>query len=724
MKLNELVTKTIDLSRGNPKDKRREIREYFLKTWAIDELLYTQLREDEIFYHRGDSLRHILLFYLGHTAVFYVNKFFLAGIIRERINPSFESIFAIGVDEMSWDDLDNNNYKWPSVAEVRAYRDRAKDIIVRLIDELPLTLPIDWQSPFWIVMMGIEHERIHLETSSVLIRQLPLEEVVAGRFGELCADRGEAPCENPLIEVAGATLRLGKPAGHPYYGWDNEYGKLEASVERFKASQMLVSNREFLDFVEAGGYENPVYWTEEGWKWNSFRKLGMPLFWRKSANGYRLRLVAEEIAMPWSWPVEVNYLEAKAFCNWKSEQAGMTFRLPTEAEWYRMANLSLKKDQPEWEVAPGNINLEFFASPCPVNLFKQGEFYDLTGNVWQWTETPITGFPGFRVHPLYDDFSTPTFDGKHNIIKGGSWISTGNEATYHARYAFRRHFYQHAGFRMVQSELPLQIHTDAYETDAVVTVSCENQWGTVFGNHLPVLNPDSGINAQSANFHSNLAKLIIEQWGNELSSMKVLDMNADTGRLAFELAPYVKEILAIDFSARFIRMPIQLQERGFIRYIVTDENDLVFYREVVLADTGLGAGRERIKFMQDNANNLKPAYTGYDLIVLPGVLEELSCPVKFLGEIHNRLNPGGRLVIASDYDWSGVSVVAGEDQQPCRPGGFKQDGEPVTSFEGVSAILSAQFVQEGVSRELLRVERLTSRKMQIRNCEVTIWKKK
>ena len=67
--------------------------------------------------------------------------------------------------------------------------------------------------------------------------------------------------------------------------------------------------------------------------------------------------------------------------------------------------------------------------------------------MWQWTETPIDEFDGFRVHPVYDDFSVPTFDTRHNIIKGGSWISCGNEATFHARYAFRRHFFQHAGFR-------------------------------------------------------------------------------------------------------------------------------------------------------------------------------------------------------------------------------------------------------------------------------------
>jgi 5-histidylcysteine sulfoxide synthase len=244
---------------------------------------------------------------------------------------------------------------------------------------------------------------------------------------------------------------MGKPFDHPLYGWDCEYGKYEEKVPSFKATKQLISNAEFLKFVESGGYKNKKYWTEEGWNWKCFKQTEMPLFWRKEGNEYFLRLIADELPMPWNWPAEVNYLEAKAYCNWQSEQTGKSLRMMTEGEWYRLVELCKIPDSQVWGLAPGNINLEHYASPCPVNMFKMGEFYDVVGNVWQWTETSIKSYPGFKVHPLYGDFSTPTFDGQHNLIKGGSWISTGNEATYHARYAFRRHFYQHAGFRMVES---------------------------------------------------------------------------------------------------------------------------------------------------------------------------------------------------------------------------------------------------------------------------------
>ncbi len=699
--MNEFIAKTIDLQSGNIDEKRKEIREYFLKTWEIHEKLYTQLKSDEIFYHRGDPLRHVILFYLGHTAVFFINKLMLAKIIDKRINPEFESIFAIGVDEMSWDDLDNRHYNWPSVPEVRQYRDKAKEVILRVIDETALTMPIDWDNPFWIVMMGIEHERIHLETSSVLIRQLPLDEVVSGKFGERCTESGKAP-KNEMIDVKGGKVQLGKPENHPFYGWDNEYGKHEELVEDFSASKQLISNEEYLEFVNDGGYHTEEFWTEEGWNWRSFKQAEMPLFWRKNGEEYSLRLVAEEIPMPWNWPVEVNYLEAKAYANWKTKQTGKTYRLPTEAEWYRLFEVAGLKDVMDWEKAPGNINLEYFTSPCPVDKFKQGDFYDVVGNVWQWTETPITGFSGFKVHPMYDDFSTPTFDGKHNMIKGGSWISTGNEATYHSRYAFRRHFYQHAGFRLVQSETPLKIQQAEYETDEEVTLSCEANWGDKFTTH--------------PNFSEALAKIVTEIVG-EKRDLRVLDLNADTGRLAFELAQTYKDVTALDFTARMIRMPIQLQEHGFMRYVMKDEGELQFFRDVVLADFGLEKGKENILFMQADAMNLKPNFTGYDVIIVPNLLEELHTPRLFLKTIHERLNKSGLLIISSTYEWD-ITKTKRENWL----GGFKQDGEPVTSLDGMKAVLNEKFELQGTPIDLELFQKKSSRTTEVKFSQVTVWK--
>ncbi|MGW8194618.1 MAG: DinB family protein, partial [Desulforhopalus sp.] len=179
-------TRTTLLHDGSKEQKRQEILEYFQKTFDLDGMLYNHLARQEAFYMRAEPLRHPLIFYLGHTATFYINKLNVARITDKRFNPGFESMFAIGVDEMSWDDLDEKNYDWPKVDEVRDYRSQVRSFVAELIHEMDLTLPITWENPFWAIMMGIEHQRIHLETSSVIIRRLPIGEVRSLEGWEVC----------------------------------------------------------------------------------------------------------------------------------------------------------------------------------------------------------------------------------------------------------------------------------------------------------------------------------------------------------------------------------------------------------------------------------------------------------------------------------------------------------------------------------------------------------
>lgn len=691
---------TTDLINGDSQSKKTEIRDYFLKTYTLDEKLYEHLQNDEAFYRRADPLRHPLIFYYGHTAVFYINKLVLAKIIETRINPRFESIFAIGVDEMSWDDLNEEHYQWPKVSEVWEYRQKVKQLVLDVIDKTPLHLPVTGENPFWMLMMGIEHERIHIETSSVLIRQLPLTDVKANVFGVPCSEEARVSM-NRMLPVNAQDVVLGKPQYHPFYGWDLEYGAQTVEVASFKASEFLISNAEFFDFVKDKGYQTAAYWTEEGWQWKQYRKAEFPLFWRKKEGRYYLRLFDQEINMPWSWPVELNYLEAKAFANWKTTKTGRNFRLPTEAEWYALASENGLNDE-NFNSIRANIGLEAFVSPCPVNTFKQGNFYDIMGNVWQWTETPVTGYPGFKVHPMYDDFSTPTFDGKHNLIKGGSWISTGNEATWHARYAFRRHFYQHAGFRLVESNNPLIIRNDSYEKDIEVARSCHFNYGE------PVL--DFG------NFPQKMAE-ICKKYAGDQRSLKLLDLNCDTGRTVFELAGSFKQVTGIDFSARYIRIALQLQEQGFMRYILPDEDELVYYHDIQLSDFGL-TKMDNLQFMQADANNLKAIYSGFDVILAINLLEELYAPDRFLENINERLNADGILILGSTYDWEKNNI-----KRKHWPGGYKKDAEPLSSFEGIKNILQDKFKLIAEPVNVPAAKRISSRNIELTVSEISVWRK-
>lgn len=699
-----LITKTTLLNEGTPEAKREEILQYFHQTFSLYESLFDCLASDEAYIQKASALRHPLIFYYGHTAVFFINKLNVAKLIKQRIDPALESTLAIGVDEMSWDDLNDKAYDWPTPEKVKAYRDKTRALVDQFIRTCDLTLPIQSNDPMWIVMMGIEHERIHLETSSVLMRELPLEFVKPHPlWSNICAESGVAPA-NKLLPVKGALVTIGKSADDPTFGWDVEYGKQETQVAEFKASKYLVSNAEYFEFMQAGGYDTRKYWSQEGWDWVQYKKAKMPVFWSQTENGFSYRAMLEEIEMPWDWPADLTYLESKAFCEWKSELSGKLIRLPTEAEWYRLRD-NVDTDQPFWKNAPGNINLEFDMSSCPVNRHEcNGGFFDIIGNVWQWTETPIDGLEGYEVHPAYDDFSAPTFDGKHNIFKGGCWISTGNYAIKNARYAFRRHFYQHSGMRYVEAQPLPEIKMNIYELDDAVSQYIEFHYGD---EYFGVPNFPVACIAECVKVMENT------------TMGKALDLGCATGRSSFELARHFDHVDAMDFSARLIQAPSQLQSTGIQRYTVQDEGDLVSYKEITLEELGYQDIKDKVIFMQGDACNLPEKLTDYDLVFAGNLIDRLYDPAKFLELIKSRIKPGGVLVLTSPYTW-----LSDFTEREKWLGGFKAEtGENYTTLEGIADILAPEFKQLRSAVDVPFVIRETSRKYQHTLAEMSVWKK-
>jgi 5-histidylcysteine sulfoxide synthase/putative 4-mercaptohistidine N1-methyltranferase len=699
--MHQLLNRTIQLNQGSPEVLGEQIRAYFHQTADLYESLFENLASDEAYYTKSISLRHPLIFYFGHTNTFFINKLILSGLITKRVNPKFESMFAVGVDEMGWDDVNSQNYNWPTVDEVRAYRAEVRQVVDQLISELPLNLPIDWKNPWWVILMGIEHERIHLETSAVLIRQHALKYVKPSpNWKPGTAQASTAPTNN-FVEIKARDIKLGKQ--DDTYGWDNEYGTFEKNCPAFKAAKYLTSNAEFLEFVEAGGYKNDTYWLEEGLSWKKYANAMHPTFWVQQNDGWHLRIMAEEIAMPWSWPVELNYHEAKAFCQWKSEQLGMAIRMPTEAEWYSIYEEAGLSDVIVSSNHQANLHLDHGASSCPVDQFSHGALFDVVGNVWQWTETPIFPLDGFRAHPIYDDFTTPTYDGRHNLIKGGSWIATGNEALKSARYAFRRHFFQHAGFRYIMTDTPIEDHSSHYEDDKQLSEYAEFHYGDQY----------YGV----PNFPKALSDLAIEVMkGRPMTT--ALDLGCATGRATFELAKHFNHVTGIDFSARFIGLALKLSQQGVLRYAMATEGDLVSYQERTLAELGLEDVSSKVEFWQGDACNLKPNFTGYDLILAANLIDRLYSPSHFLNAIHERLNIGGILMITSPYTWL-------EEHTPREEwiGGFKRDGENVTTLDGLKTLLGHHFELVKAPVKVPFVIRETQHKFQHTLSEMTFWKR-
>jgi 5-histidylcysteine sulfoxide synthase len=432
---------------------RAELREYFADSWTLNDTLFRSLRKEQAFYLNPDPLRNPLIFYLGHTAAFYMNKLCAARVLNKGVASSFKRLFAAGVDPETPAELVESlrGIAWPKPCEVWDYRVKCFDAVMGIIERVDIELPIGSESPLWALLMGIEHDRIHFETSSVLFRQLPADLLRRPDEWRYAPTFGDPP-QNEMIYIPGGAAHLGKPRDFPTYGWDNEYGHLNVKLEPFYASKYLVSNLDFLAFVEDGGYLERAYWDGESWAWRSAYQVTKPKFWVKAKEGYRYRALFEDVAMPWDWPVEVNHHEASAYCRWKGDGT----RLLTEAEWNVLAGARTSLDGAEYGDDPAytgryNLNLKF-GSPCPVNMLKEAVSpfgcYDALGNVWVWLSDRFKPLPGFKPHRLYDDFSVPFFDEKHSMMLGGSWATTGTGASRFYRLWFRRHFYQHAGFRV------------------------------------------------------------------------------------------------------------------------------------------------------------------------------------------------------------------------------------------------------------------------------------
>jgi formylglycine-generating enzyme required for sulfatase activity len=150
--------------------------------------------------------------------------------------------------------------------------------LIASLSDKELAKGITPDSPLWALALSFEHERIHIETSSVLINELPLKylKFPNGLLPPYYPSPSTPTYEpksgidypkNNWLEIEAQTITLGKQPDEHTFGWDNEYGSRTYSVPAFRANQFKISNGEYLEFVKDGGYSKAELWTEAGWKW-------------------------------------------------------------------------------------------------------------------------------------------------------------------------------------------------------------------------------------------------------------------------------------------------------------------------------------------------------------------------------------------------------------------------------------------------------------------------
>lgn len=279
---------------------------------------------------------------------------------------------------------------------------------------------------------------------------------------------------------------------------------------------------------------------------------------------------------------------------------------------------------------------------------------DLFGNVWQWCEDHFNPLVGFAVNKYYDDFSVPCFDGEHQMIVGGSFISTGDEATGWARFHFRPHFFQHAGFRIVSSTGDGGVMKvgagestiNPYETDSIL-----NEYLTLHFAPTEIQMPFTFISRDLTEFPQRCAELVMK-WTDKLgvAPERALEVGCAVGGASFKLAEKFSRVTAVDLSQSFIDAAKKLQADGAIQFDYRTEGE----QRSQLTATVNRSMAEKVEFRRADACALPPEFVDFDAVLMANLLCRLPSPMACLSRMSGQrgvVRPGGILVLTTPFTW-------------------------------------------------------------------------
>ena len=402
------------------------------------------------------TLRHPVVFYEGHVAAFNVNTLVKRGLGHAGVDAELEELFERGIDPGE-DDGPNAQgaRRWPDRARVLGFAADADAAVERAFADRELLRD---DHPVLRRGLGLftilEHEAMHHETLLYMFHRLPSEAKRRPRGYRPVI--GSEPPPPAMVDVPAGSATLGVDPERVPFAWDNEVRSAVVDVAGFTIDAYDVTNRDFLAFVEAGGYADASLWTPENWAWREREGIEHPSFWLRRDGRWYWRGMFDDIPLPPAWPVYVSHAEAAAFARWQGK------RLPTEAEYHRAAFGAPdggERAMP-WGDAPpsaryGNFDLQSW-DPLPVGSHPAGAsawgVHDLVGNGWEWTDTVFAPFAGFEPTPSYPQYSADFFDGGHYVMKGASPATAAALVRRSWRNWFRpRYPYPYATFRCVRS---------------------------------------------------------------------------------------------------------------------------------------------------------------------------------------------------------------------------------------------------------------------------------
>jgi iron(II)-dependent oxidoreductase len=283
----------------------------------------------------------------------------------------------------------------------------------------------------YVYHMVAQHEYQHNETilQTLQLKQgeayHPARRVTLPRARPLAGESACDPLGN-MVRFPGGMVEIGTDDRAEAY--DNERPLNRQRIRPFWIDQAPVTNGLYLKFIEAGGYDRQEFWSEAGWAWRTREHLVAPMYWFRAGNQWHTRYMDRVRPVELEVPVcHVCYYEAEAFAKFAGK------RLPTEFEWEAAAS---------WDVATGTkrkypwgndeptlklANLDQLAfEPAPIGAYPENlspiGCYGMIGDVWEWTASDFSGYPGFISFP-YKEYSEVFFGPEYKVLRGGSWAT-------------------------------------------------------------------------------------------------------------------------------------------------------------------------------------------------------------------------------------------------------------------------------------------------------------
>ncbi len=338
-------------------------------------------------------------------------------------------------------------------AEARGYVSQVREKTLDVLDKIPLDGRELVEAGFTFGMI-VQHEQQHDETM-LATHQLRDGEPVLAAPAPPRRKLGSLP---PEVLIPAGEFTMGTSV-EPW-ALDNERPAHQLHVDAFFSDTTPVTCGAYLEFLDDGGYQQKRWWSADGWAYRTTQDITAPRYWQRACGQWWRRRFGVLERVPADEPVvHVSFHEAQAYANWAGK------RLPTEPEWEKAARWdpvsgrSRRYPWGDYDPRPDHANLgQRHLRPAEVGAYPEGAsalgVHQLIGDVWEWTSTDFTGYPGFRAFP-YREYSEVFFGSQHKVLRGGSFGTDAAACRGTFRnwdYPIRRQIF--AGFRCARDPRP------------------------------------------------------------------------------------------------------------------------------------------------------------------------------------------------------------------------------------------------------------------------------